>query len=298
MTPTRHDRPDALVWSLHDPKTGSFQYVVADPDSRRAAIIDPVLDYDERAGAVATRNAEALLAHVARERLAVDWVLDTHPHADHFSAAAWLGERLGAPTAIGERVTAVQALWKEIYGLDDLADDGRQWDRLFADGDTFAIGGLQARVLFSPGHTMASVTYLVGTSAFVHDTLMMPDSGTSRADFPGADPAVLYATLQRLLALPGGTMLFVGHDYGKDGRAPACASTVDQQRVDNIHLRGAVDEASFVATRNARDATLPLPALMLHALQVNIRGGRLPEPDARGRRLLRIPLGRFEPPPG
>ena len=293
-----HPREDALVHSLYDRKTGSFQYVIADPASRRAAIIDPVLDFDEKAGHVATANADALLAHVERERLEVAWLLDTHPHADHFSAAAYLKERLGAPMAIGERVTGVQALWKDVYGLDDLATDGRQWDRLFADGDTFAIGALQARVLFSPGHTMASISYLIGSNAFVHDTLMMPDSGTARADFPGGDAHQLYATLQRILALPDDTALFVGHDYGKDGRDPACMSTVAEQRARNIHLAGNVDEATFVRTRQARDATLPLPALMLHALQVNIRGGRLPEPEANGRRYLRIPLGRFTPPAG
>lgn len=291
-----HPREDALVHSLYDAKTGSFQYVIADPASRQAAIIDPVLDFDGKAGHVATTNADALLAHVAREGLEVAWILDTHPHADHFSAAPYLKERLGAPMAIGERVTGVQALWKEIYGLDDLATDGRQWDRLFADGDTFEIGALEARVLFSPGHTMTSISYLIGSSAFVHDTLMMPDSGTSRADFPGGDAHQLYATLQRILALPDDTALFVGHDYGQAGREPACMSTVAEQRARNIHLAGDVDEATFVRTRQTRDATLPLPTLMLHALQVNIRGGRLPEPEANGRRYLRIPLGQFTPP--
>lgn len=291
-----HPREDALVHSLYDTKTGSFQYVIADPASRQAAIIDPVLDFDEKSGHVATTNADALLAHVAREGLEVAWILDTHPHADHFSAAPYLKERLGAPMAIGERVTAVQTLWKDIYGLDDLATDGRQWDRLFTDGDTFAIGALQARVVFSPGHTMASISYVIGSNAFVHDTLMMPDSGTSRADFPGGDAHQLYATLQRILALPDDTALFVGHDYGKDGRDPACMSSVAEQRARNIHLAGDVDEATFVRTRQTRDATLPLPALMLHALQVNIRGGRLPEPEANGRRYLRIPLGQFTPP--
>lgn len=298
MTLRHHPRDDALIQSLHDARTGSFQYVVADPATRMAAIIDPVLDFDEASGSISTANADALIAHVQREGLTVAWILDTHPHADHVSAAAYLKDALGAPMAIGAHVTGVQALWQEIYGFDDLATDGRQWDRLFSDGDTFAIGTLTVRVLFSPGHTLASVSYLVGSNAFVHDTLMMPDSGTSRADFPGADPHQLYATLQSILALPGDTALFVGHDYGRDGRAPACMSTVDEQRAHNIHLAGNVAEADFVRTRQARDATLPLPKLMLHALQFNIRGGRLPEPDDRGRRFLRIPLGRFTPPAG
>lgn len=296
MQLTRHHRDDAHVASLHDAKTGSFQYVVACPETHKAAIIDPVLDFDEKAGAITTRNAEALLAHIEVERLDVQWILDTHPHADHLSAAAWLKTRTGAPIAIGEKVTSVQAIWKDIYGLDDLHTDGRQWDRLFADGDTFNIGQLAAKVMFSPGHTMASISYIVGSNAFVHDTFMMPDSGTSRADFPGGDARILYATLQKLLALPDDTALFVGHDYGKDGREPACMATVAQHKADNIHLRGNVDEDTFVRTREARDETLPLPTLMLHALQVNLRGGRLPEPDTEGRRFLKIPLGRFEAP--
>ena len=292
-----HPREDALVHSLYDSKTGSFQYVIADPASRRAAIIDPVLDFDEKAGHVATTQADALLAHVEREGLEVVWILDTHPHADHLSAAAWLRAQTGARVAIGRGITAVQSHFRQVFGLDDAFPvDGRQFDHLFADGDTFAIGALQARVLFSPGHTTASISYVIGSNAFVHDTLMMPDSGTSRADFPGGDARQLYATLQRILALPDDTALFVGHDYGKDGRDPACMSTVAEQRARNIHLAGNVDEASFVRTRQARDATLPLPTLMLHALQVNIRGGRLPEPEANGRRYLRIPLGQFTPP--
>lgn len=282
------------VHSLYDEATGSFQYVVADPATRQAAIIDPVLEFDAPAGRVSTRNADTLLGHIERERLEVAWILDTHPHADHLSAAAYLKDRLGAPTGIGARVTEVQALWKARYGLGDLECDGRQWDRLFQDGDTLALGESQIRVLFSPGHTLASVSYLVGRSAFVHDTLMMPDSGTARADLPGADPRQLYGTLQRILALPDETTLFVGHDYGPD-RPPACMSTVAEQRARNVHLRGAVDEDAFVQMRQARDATLPLPALMLHAMQVNIRGGRLPEPETDGRRYLRIPLEPFAP---
>lgn len=295
----QHHPLDGLhVHSLYDAATGSFQYVVADPATRQAAIIDPVLDFDARAAHVSTRNADTLLAHVAEHALDVRWILDTHPHADHVSAAAYLKDRLGAPTGIGAGVTRVQALWKTLYGVHDMPCDGRQWDRLFADGDRIALGDVAIRVMDAPGHTLASISYLVGRSAFVHDTLMMPDSGTSRTDFPGGDARRLYATLQRLLALPDDTMLFVGHDYGKDGRAPACSSTVAEQRAHNVHLRGDVDEAGFVRLRQARDATLPLPALMLHALQINLRGGRLPEPEADGHHYLRIPLDRFTPPAG
>lgn len=290
-----HPEDGLHVHSLYDEATGSFQYVVADPATRQAAIIDPVLDFDAPSGRVSTRNADTLLGHVEREQLEVAWILDSHPHADHLSAAAYLKDRLGAPTGIGARVTEVQALWKTIYGLDDLECDGRQWDRLFEDGDTVELGRSQLRVLFSPGHTLASVSYLVGRSAFVNDTLMMPDSGTARADFPGADARQLYATLQRILALPDDTTLFVGHDYGPD-RPPACMSTVAEQRARNVHLRDAIDADAFVRMRRQRDATLPSPNLMLHAMQVNIRGGRLPGPDAGGRRYLRIPLDPFAAP--
>ncbi|MDH5824118.1 MBL fold metallo-hydrolase [Luteimonas sp. RD2P54] len=293
-----HERPDAVVASLYDEKTGSFQYVVSDPATRAAAVIDPVLDFDEKAAATATANADRLLDYIAGERLDVAWVLDTHPHADHFSAAPYLADKLGARTAIGEKVVEVQQLWKDIYGLEDFPADGRQWDRLFADGDGFQIGRLPVRVMFSPGHTLASITYAAGSSAFVHDTLMMPDAGSSRADFPGGDAHQLYHSIRGLLALPPDTALFVGHDYGKDGREPACVATVAEHRASNIHVRDGLDEAHYVATREKRDATLPLPMLMLYALQVNIRGGRLPEPDAAGRVYFRIPANRFEPPAG
>ncbi|WP_298745852.1 MBL fold metallo-hydrolase, partial [uncultured Brevundimonas sp.] len=281
----RHFRHgDAQVAALHDARTGSWQYVVSDPATGAAAIIDPVWDFDEKAAATTTRNADAILDHVRAAGLKVEWILDTHPHADHFSAAPYLRERLGAPTAIGEKVCGVQALWKDIYRLpDSFPTDGRQWDRLFAAGDTFRIGGLEGRVMLSPGHTLASISYVIGGCAFVHDTLMMPYAGTSRADFPGGDAHVLYGSIQDILALPEETGVFVGHDYGPDGREPACFSTVAEQRRDNIHVGGGRSEAEFVALREARDATLPLPNLMLYALQVNIRGGVLPEAEADGR---------------
>lgn len=296
----RHFRHgDAQVAALHDARTGSWQYVVSDPATGAAAIIDPVWDFDEKAAATTTRNADAILDHVRAAGLKVEWILDTHPHADHFSAAPYLRERLGAPTAIGEKVCGVQALWKDIYRLpDSFPTDGRQWDRLFAAGDTFRIGGLEGRVMLSPGHTLASISYVIGGCAFVHDTLMMPYAGTSRADFPGGDAHVLYGSIQDILALPEETGVFVGHDYGPDGREPACFSTVAEQRRDNIHVGGGRSEAEFVALREARDATLPLPNLMLYALQVNIRGGVLPEAEADGRVFFRIPANHFPVSPG
>ncbi|NOG74205.1 MBL fold metallo-hydrolase [Roseicella sp. DB1501] len=281
-------RPE--VTAFFEPRSCSLQYVVADPASRACAIIDPVLDFDEKSGATATRSADALLAFIRERGLALDWILDTHPHADHFSAAGYLKDRTGAPTAIGEHIVKVQRLWKELYNLpDSVPADGSQWDRLFADGDRFRIGGLEASVMFSPGHTMASVTYVVGDAAFVHDTLFMPDGGSARADFPGGDAGALWRSIQRILSLPDATRLFTGHDYQPGGRAVAWESSVAQQKAGNAHVRGQ-DEASFVRLRTERDRTLPMPKLILPSLQVNIAGGRLPAPESNGRRYLKIPL--------
>jgi len=292
-----YDREKVRVAAFYDKRTGSFQYVVSDKETMEAAIIDPVLDYDPRAGATSTANADEIAEYVSRERLHVAWVLDTHPHADHFSAAPYLAQILGAQTAIGEKVIEVQRLWKDIYALDDFETDGHQWDHLFADGETFKVGNLEARVMLSPGHTLASISYVFDDCAFIHDTLMVPDSGTSRADFPGGDAHALYRSIRDILALPPQTSLFVGHDYGKDGREPVAMATVAEQRANNIHVADGVDERAFVELRCQRDATLPLPDLMLAALQVNIRGGRLPEAEDNGRSFLRIPLNYFKPHP-
>lgn len=291
----RYDRARSTVVSFYDKPTGSFQYILIDKATRAAAIVDPVLDFDEKAAATSTRNADAIVAYVRQEGLGVAWVLDTHPHADHFSAAPYLSELFGAPTAIGRRVIEVQKLWQDLYGLPDFPADGHQWDHLFEAGDNLAVGDLQGRVLFSPGHTLASISYVFDDVAFIHDTLMVPDSGTSRADFPGGDAHALYRSIREILDLPPETALFVGHDYGKDGREPYGMTTVAETRASNIHVRDGIDEAEFVRIRNERDAKLPLPKLMLAALQVNIRGGRLPESDANGHSYLRIPLNRFEP---
>jgi len=280
-------RPD--VQAFYDPRTFSVQYVVSDPATKACAVIDPVLDYDEKSGSTATTNADQILAYIARQNLKLEWILDTHPHADHFSAAQYLKSKTGAPTAIGEHVRDVQQLWKTIYHMESLATDGSQWDRLFADGDTFKIGSLTARVMFSPGHTLASITYIVGDAAFIHDTLFMPDSGSARADFPGGSARRLWQSIQRILALPGETRLFTGHDYQPGGRKPLWESTVNEQRETNPHVVGR-DEEGYVSLRETRDRTLPMPKLILHALQVNIRGGRLPEPESDGRRYLKIPI--------
>ncbi|MBX4862491.1 TIGR01244 family phosphatase [Rhizobium sophorae] len=277
------------VKGFFDRRTWSVQYVISDPVTRKCAIVDPVLDFDEKSGATATINADAILDYISDNGLTVEWILDTHPHADHFSAAHYLHEKTGAQTAIGERVVDVQKLWKGIYNWPELATDGSQWDRLFADGETFEVGSVEAKVLFSPGHTLASITFLIGDAAFVHDTLFMPDSGTARADFPGGDARVLWKSIQEILALPDETRIFTGHDYQPEGRAPRWESTVAEQKKSNPHLAG-VNEEEFVAIRTKRDRTLPMPKLILHALQVNIRGGRLPEPEANGKRYLKFPL--------
>ena len=278
------------VTGFFDPRTWSVQYVAADPATKECAIIDPVLDYDEKSGQTGTMNADRILEFVALKGYRVAWILDTHPHADHFSAAHYLKGKTGAPTAIGEKVVEVQKLWKGFYNWPDFPADGSQWDRLFAHGDTFRVGDIDARVMFSPGHTLASVTYVIGDAAFVHDTIFMPDSGTARADFPGGSAKVLWASIQDILALPDATRLFTGHDYQPEGREPLWESTVGQQKARNTHLSTCRTEAEFTALREARDRTLPMPKLILHALQVNIRGGRLPEPEANGTRYLKIPL--------
>jgi uncharacterized protein (TIGR01244 family) len=281
------------VKGFYDARTGSVQYVVADPATNACVIIDPVYDFDEKSGATATHHADAILDYIRAEGLTIEWILDTHPHADHLSAAHYLKQKSDAPTAIGAHVVDVQKLWKNTYNWPELPTDGSQWDRLFADGDTFKVGSLQGHVMFSPGHTMASVTYVIGDAAFVHDTLFMPDSGTARADFPGGSARMLWDSIQRILALPDETRLFTGHDYQPGGRVARWESTVAEQKRGNPHLAGMTEER-FVALREARDRTLPMPKLILHALQVNVRGGRLPEPEENGRRYLKFPLDALE----
>lgn len=283
-----------IVKPFWDQPTGSWQYVFHDPETMKGAILDPVMEYDPLSGATGTKNAEKLLAYVRETGIELEWILDTHPHADHFSAAQWLKAHTGVPTAIGEKVTDVQELWSGIYNIPGIVPaDGRQWDRLFADGETFMVGTIPVQVIFSPGHTLASITYVAGDAAFVHDTLMMPDSGTSRADFPGGSSKALYNSIQRILKLPDETRVFVGHDYASNGREAQCEATVAKHKEQNIHLKDAPTEAEYRAVRDARDVTLPLPKLMLAALQVNIRGGHLPEPESNGRSYLKVPLNYF-----
>ena len=286
-----------IVDGFYDKPTGSIQYVVSDPETKHAAIIDPVLDFDPKSGATTTHSADALLSHIEDEGYALEWILDTHPHADHFSAAGYLKDKTGAPTAIGDQVVKIQKLWKELYNLPgSFPTDGSQWDRLLADGERFKIGNMDVEVLFTPGHTMGSIAYVVGDSAFIHDTIFMPDSGTARADFPGGSAKALWNSIQRIMALPDETRLFTGHDYMPGGREPRWESTVAQQRAENTHLSKVRTEEEFVALREKRDRELPMPKLILHSLQVNIRGGRLPEPENNGKRYLKIPLNTLDAP--
>ncbi|RYD14718.1 MAG: MBL fold metallo-hydrolase [Lysobacteraceae bacterium] len=279
------------VESFFHADTGTFTHVVYDREGGAAAIVDPVLDYDAAAARTSTTSVDDVLAFVRAHRLSVEWILETHAHADHLSAGGVLRERLGARLAIGRGITRVQAHFGALFGLGgEVPADGSQFDRLFDDGDAFRIGGCEARVIATPGHTVDGVTYLVGDAAFVGDTLFAPDVGTARADFPGADAAQLHASLQRILALPAGTRLFLCHDYPVQGRSPIAHTSIADERARNPHLAGSVDAPAYIAMRRARDAQLPVPRLLLPALQVNIRGGRLPAPDANGIRYLRLPL--------
>lgn len=283
-----------LVKAFFDERTFSVQYVVTDPATKKCAIVDPVLDFDEKSGAISTANADAILDYVREQGLTVEWILDTHPHADHLSAAPYLKQKTGAPTAIGQKVTEVQKLWKDIYNWPDFPADGSQWDKLFSEGETFTVGTIPVKVLFSPGHTLASITYVIGDAAFVHDTLFVPDSGTARADFPGGSAARLWRSIEEILAFPDETRIFVGHDYQPGGREPRWESTVAEQKAQNTHIAASRTEADFVELREARDKTLPMPKLILHALQVNMNGGRLPEPESNGRRYLKFPIDAFD----
>ena len=271
--------------------SNTWSYVASDPATREAAIIDPVLDFDAKSGRTGTTSAQALLDHVQAHALDVRWLLETHAHADHLTAAHWLKQNLPRATlAIGAGIRTVQATFRPLFNA-DFAIDGSQFDRLFADGDRFALGDIPARVIAVPGHTPDGIAYLIGDALFTGDSLFLPDGGSARCDFPGGDAAQLYRSIQRLFAeLPDATRVFVCHDYGPGGRALAHETTIGAQRRDNIHLRGGVDEAAFVATRTTRDATLPVPALLLPALQVNLRGGALPAPEDNGVRYLKIPL--------
>ncbi|PWC55852.1 MBL fold metallo-hydrolase [Azospirillum sp. TSO22-1] len=281
----------ALVQPFFHAPTSTVSYAVYDRPGGIAAVIDSVLDFDAAAGRTGTGSADAIAAFLAEHGLTLDWILETHIHADHLSAAPYLQRRLGGRIGIGAGVTQVQEHFGKIFN-DPLSfrPQGQPFDRLFADGETFAVGTLQSRVLHTPGHTRDSVSYLIDDAVFVGDTLFMPDGGTARCDFPGGSAAELFGSIRRLLALPEGTRLFVCHDYAPGGRVHAWETTVAEQRRANIHVRDGVDEAAYVALRTARDRTLPMPALIIPAVQVNAAAGRLPPPDSNGVVYLRVPV--------
>jgi len=281
----------STVQAFFDGATGTVTYVVFDNATRSAAIIDPVLDFDWKSGRTSTTQADRVRAYVGEQRLSVQWILETHAHADHLSGARYLQQTLGGRIAIGERITQVQATFRRLFNLErSFLPDGAQFDHLFTDEEVFMIGGLEARALWVPGHTPADMAYVVDDAVFVGDTLFMPDVGTARADFPGGDARVLYRSIRRLLELPPQTRMYVCHDYPPDGRGAAWETTVAQQRRSNVHVNDRTTEEAFIAWRQARDATLEVPALILPSIQVNIRAGDLPPPEDDGVSYLKIPL--------
>ena len=282
-------RPE--VTGFFDKDTNTISYVVRDPGSASCAIIDSVMDIDYAAGRISSASADRMIAHVQAHGLTLDWLIETHAHADHLSGAPYIQSKLGGKLGIGEHITTIQDVFGKVFNEGtEFRRDGSQFDRLFKDGDSYAIGGLTAHVMHTPGHTPACTTHVIGDTAFVGDTLFMPDGGTARADFPGGCARELYRSIKRVLALPPETRLFMCHDYGPNGRDIRWETTVGDERAHNIHVRDGVAEDAFVALREARDKTLAMPKLIVPAIQVNMRAGHLPEPDHSGKRFLKVPL--------
>ena len=284
-----HHQP--IIRAFFDESTNTVSYIVADPATKKAAVIDPVLDYDPNTGQVDTRSVDAMLRAAQEQGYAIVWTLETHAHADHLSGSPYIKARTGAKIGIGEHIKDVQRVFRPIFDAADLKTDGSDFDHLFKDGEQFKIGELDAEVLYTPGHTPADVTYKVEDAAFVGDTLFMPDYGTARADFPGGDAHRLYGSIKRLMALPPDTRLFMCHDYKAPGRDTyAWETTVKEEREKNVHVKDGVSEDAFVAMRTARDATLSAPRLLLPSIQVNMRAGKFPPAHANGVRYLTIPV--------
>ena len=283
-------KPD--VMPLFDEATNTVSYVVADPATRAAALVDSVLDFDPKSGRTATASADRMIALVRERGLTVEWILETHVHADHLSAAPYLKDRVGGRIGIGEHIREVQKVFRTLFNMEPgFVADGRQFDHLFADGERFRIGQLEAQAIHTPGHTPADMTYVVGDVAFVGDTLFQPDYGTARCDFPGGDAHALYRSIRRILSLPPETRIFTGHDYKAPGRDEySWESTVAEQRARNVHVRDGISENEFVELRTARDRTLDVPKLILPSVQVNVRAGRLPPAEENGKRYLKIPI--------
>jgi glyoxylase-like metal-dependent hydrolase (beta-lactamase superfamily II) len=283
------------VEGFFDPATWTVSYIVLDKGTKQCALIDSVLDYDPKSGRTSNASADCLIARVRELGATVQWILETHVHADHLTAAPYLKQALGGQLGIGQHIATVQKAFGDLFNAgSDFARDGRQFDHLFTDDETFAIGGLQARAMHTPGHTPACMTFVVAdatqTVAFVGDTLFMPDYGTARCDFPGGDARTLFRSVNRVLSLPPQTQLYMCHDYQPGGRDVQFVSTVAEEREKNVHVRNGISEEEFVAMRQARDATLGMPTLILPSVQVNMRAGQLPEPEANGTRYIKIPL--------
>ncbi len=283
------------VTAFFDESTNTISYLVADPAGTCCAIIDSVLDFDYASGRTDTRSADAIIAHVRKHGLTVEWLLESHVHADHLSAAPYIQDAVGGKIGIGDNIRTVQDTFGKVFNEGTAFQrDGSQFDRLFAEGDSFRIGQLQGAVLHTPGHTPACLTYVIGDAAFVGDTLFMPDFGTARCDFPGGSSGTLYDSIQKILALPDSTRIFVGHDYKAPGReAYAWETTVGAQKAANIHVGAGKSREDFVAMRDTRDAALAMPRLIIPSLQVNMRAGRMPEPDADGGVFLKVPVNRL-----
>ena len=279
------------VTAFFDEPTNTITYVVKDPASAACAVIDSVMDIDYPAGRITHESADAVIAYIRDHGLRLEWLIETHVHADHLSAAPYIRSKLGGKIGIGEQITTVQNVFGDVFGEGaEFRRDGSQFDRLFKDGDSYAIGGMTAIALHTPGHTPACMTHVIGDAAFVGDTLFMPDGGSARADFPGGDARILFQSIRRVLVLPPETRLFMCHDYGPNGREFRWETTVADERAHNIHARDGITESDFVAMREARDKTLGMPRLILPSLQVNMRAGELPPPDANGKCFLKLPI--------
>lgn len=284
-----------VVTHFFDDNSNTYSYVVADPNSNACAVVDSVLDFDQASGSASTEGADSIIAYIRDNGLELEWILETHVHADHLSAAPHIQQQLGGKLAIGSAITAVQQTFGTVFNEgSEFQRDGSQFDRLLEDNDQFNIGGLQGLALHTPGHTPACMTYVIGNAVFVGDTLFMPDGGTARADFPGGDARVLFRSIHRILELPPQYRVFICHDYGPDGRELANETTIEQEKLQNIHVNDSVSEQEFVSMREARDKTLGMPQLILPSLQVNMRAGHMPPPEETGQIFLKLPINAFK----
>ena len=282
------------VFGFHDSSSGTISYVVKDPDSKKSAVIDSVLDFDHSSGRTSSHNADKIISFIEKNKLDLEWIIETHVHADHLSGAPYIQEKIGGKIGIGEHICTVQNVFGKIFNEGtEFQRDGSQFDKLFKDGDFYTIGSLNARVMHTPGHTPACMVHIIENSAFVGDTLFMPDGGTARADFPGGNARDLYKSIKKVLELPSETKLFICHDYGPGGRDIAWETTVGEQRKNNVHVKDGISEDEFVKTRETRDASLSMPKLIVPATQINMRAGSLPEEENNGVSYIKLPINKL-----